>query len=449
MERFARLLEQLRGYATQACIVGHAASHTFFQLLEELESWQSRFDQLNVKPGAVVGVRADYSIYAVAAMLALSARRAIVALIPRDRDATHYLLDAHAAAFLDLHVDGDYEWRSLTATDHPLIRQLQAAGDSGLVVFTSGSTGRPRAALQSVERFLYKFRKPGRPFRTLAFLMFDHVAGLDTTFYTLASGGTLVVAQRRDPEAILELIESHRVEVLPTSPSFLRMLCATERIAAFNLSSLKIITYGSEMMDPSTLVRLNSCFPNVQIIQKYGTTETGSPKSISRGNDSLWMRIKSDGTETKVVNDVLWIRSESTILGYLNAPSPLDESGWYCTGDLVDVDGEWIRFRGRAVDLINVGGEKVTPAEVEETILELDFVRDAVVAGVPHPLLGQIVAVRVALKSDTLDRKEAAKGIRLHCRQRLAPYKIPVRIEFSDGLLTNSRQKVQRGRMAE
>jgi acyl-CoA synthetase (AMP-forming)/AMP-acid ligase II len=276
----------------------------------------------------------------------------------------------------------------------------------------------------------------------------DHVAGLDTLVYTLSSGGALIVTRRRDPESILDLIESHKAEVLPASPSFLRLLCMTQPAEGRDLSSLKIVTYGSEPMDGTTLRLLNERFPNLQISQKYGTTETGSPKSVSRGNDSLWIKLKAGGDsklETKVVDDILWIRSESTILGYLNAPSPVDENGWYCTGDMVDVDGEWLRFRGRASDTINVGGEKVSPAEVEQTILELPLVRSAVVEGERHALMGQIVIARVAL-AETMASREAAKLIRLHCSNRLPRYKVPVKIEVVDEALVSERQKKQRTR---
>jgi long-chain acyl-CoA synthetase len=446
VSRFAHFLQQLQSYAALPCIEGDDRSCTYVELLEEIESWQSRFDELNVAQGSVVGLRAEYSLSAVAALLALIARRVIVAMIPRDRDAVHYLVDARAGALLELTADGSYHWwqRVPHPARHPLIDQLRTAGEAGLVIFTSGSTGRPKAALQSLERFLYKFCRPGRQLRTLAFLLFDHVAGLDTLFYTLVSGGTLILTRRRDPGSILQLIESHRVEVLPTSPSFLRLLCAAGDHREYDLSSLKIITYGSEPMDPCTLARLNARFPDTQMSQKYGTTETGSPRSVSRGNDSLWIKIKSDGVETKVVDGVLWIRSEGTVLGYLNEPSPVDEQGWYCTGDLVDVDGEWIKFRGRVADTINVGGEKVAPTEVEQSILELNFVRDVVVSGEPHALMGQIVAARVALATDSVDPKKAAERIRLHCRERLASYKIPVRVDISAEGFANDRQKVQR-----
>jgi acyl-coenzyme A synthetase/AMP-(fatty) acid ligase len=332
-------------------------------------------------------------------------------------------------------------------SEHPLLQQIRSEGDGGIVLFTSGSTGYPKAALQTSQLFLRKFSKPGRRFRTLAFLLFDHIAGLDTTFYTLNSGGTLILTRRRDPASIIRLIETHKVEVLPASPSFLRLLCRAD-VRGHDLSSLKVITYGSEPMDPANLALLNARFPDIQISQKYGTTETGAPKTVSRGNDSLWVKFKP-GVETKVVDGVLWIRSESTFVGYLNAPSSLDKEGWYCTQDLVDVDGEWLRFKGRASEMISVGGEKVTPAEVENSILELEFVREVLVYGEPHSILGQIVCAKVVLTSDEVDRQHAVRSIWRHCREGLASYKAPVRVDVVTDGLTNDRQKLRRnGRSA-
>lgn len=437
MSRFDRLLEQLRSYGPHVCIEADGSSYTYAQLLQETEKWQARLHDRGV--AQVVGLAADYSVSAIAVLLALLIRRCTVALLPSRVDVRSYVADSHISALLDVNVAGDCVWRSVpNEKGHHLLEQLRAAGAAGLVVFTSGTTGEPKAALHSLERFLYKFSRPGRRFRTLAFMLLDHVAGLDTLFYTLSNGGTLIVPRRRDPRSILEIIASGHVEVLPTSPTFIRLLCSALPQNC-DLSSLKIVTYGSEPMDATTLFRLQERFPGVTITQKYGTTEIGSPRSISRENDSLWIKIKPDGVQTKVVNGVLWVRSEGTVLGYLNAPSPLDEEGWYCTGDLVDVDGEWIRFLGRDDDRINVGGEKVMPTEVEQVILELDFVRDVTVLGEPHALMGQIVVARVVLKT-TLPMKEVARSIRLHCRQRLAAHKVPVRVSIVSDL-PNDRNK--------
>lgn len=446
MDRFSGLLTKLTSYGELHCVVEDGAAYTFSQLIEESCRWQPRLDDLGVQFGDVVALSADYSLQAIAALLALFMRAAIVALVPRGPDQDAYVSDAYASGLLALDVGDGYHYTSTGMTkNHPLIQALRKKSEAGIILFTSGSSGRPKAALHSVERFLQKFSRPGRRMRTLAFLLLDHVAGLDTLFYTLANGGSLILTRQRNVMSVVRAIELHQVEVLPTSPSFLRLLCATEETFGRDLSSLRVITYGSEPMDPSTLKRLNTRLPSVEFIQKYGTTETGSPRSVSRSKDSLWLKLKDNDVETKVIDGILWIRGEGTILGYLNCPSPIDEEGWYCTGDAVETDGEWIKFRGRASDIINVGGEKVSPAEIEEAILELDFICEALVFGEPHPLLGQVAGARVTLGTP-MEPKEAARRIRTHCRQRLAPYKVPVRIETVAGSLANERQKVLRAR---
>jgi long-chain acyl-CoA synthetase len=443
MNRLGLFIDRMRSHGSRPCIEDAHTAHTYADVLAACERWQGELERMGIRSGSVIGLQADYSLTATAVLLAALLRGCIVAMIPGGRNVTKYLEDACADEFLSVDDESEVRRETLTVTrEHPLLAKVRASGEGGIVLFTSGSTGRPKAALQSTERFLSKFVKPGKRFRTLGFLLFDHIAGLDTLFYTLSSGGAPIVTHRRDPDSVSAVIEAHRVEVLPVSPSFLRLFCLAQAARERNLSSLKIITYGSEPMDTTTLALLNERFPHVQISQKYGTTETGSPRTVSRGNESLWLKLGT-GLEARVVDGVLWLRGESTILGYLNAPSPIDEEGWYCTGDLVDVDGEWLRFRGRAADVINVGGENVSPAEVEQTILELDFVRAAVVEGEKHVLLGQIVTARVALLG-RVEEREATKEIRRHCAGRLARHKVPVKVSIVAEELIGGRQKKMR-----
>src|SRR5687767_15410875 len=96
MNRFDPFLHKLHAYGRLPCIEGDGAVHTYDALLEQLHHWQKRFDHINVAPGTVVGLRADYSVVAVGALLALFNRGAVAALIPRHRDASSYLTDARA-----------------------------------------------------------------------------------------------------------------------------------------------------------------------------------------------------------------------------------------------------------------------------------------------------------------------------------------------------------------
>ena len=114
----------------------------------------------------------------------------------------------------------------------------------------------------------------------------------------------------------------------------------------------------------------------------------------------------------KVVDNRLWIKAESTMLGYLNAASAFDDEGYFDTGDVVEVDGEWLRILGRASEVINVGGSKVFPAEVESVLLTLDNVEDAVVYAEPNPLTGQTVAATIKLQHE-----ESAPQFKLRMRR--------------------------------
>jgi acyl-CoA synthetase (AMP-forming)/AMP-acid ligase II len=117
------------------------------------------------------------------------------------------------------------------------------------------------------------------------------------------------------------------------------------------------------------------------------------------------------------------------MLGYLNAPSPFDAGGWFNTQDLVEVDGDFIRILGRKSELINVAGEKVHPAEVEDVLLQLDNVGDATVSAKANPVTGQVVAAKVTLMRPE-DPEAFKRRLRAFCRDRLDRYKTPALIEI-------------------
>jgi acyl-CoA synthetase (AMP-forming)/AMP-acid ligase II len=182
-------------------------------------------------------------------------------------------------------------------------------------------------------------------------------------------------------------------------------------------------------MPEATLKKLSEVFPGVKILQKYGMTEVGTLRSKSESSDSLWVKVGGEGYETRVVDGILQIKARSAMLGYLNAPSPFLEDGWLDTGDAVQVRGEYLRILGRASEIINVGGQKVYPAEVESVIQSLANVSEVTVYGEKNPVTGNIVCARISLAEEE-DRALFLQRLRAHCRDRLEPFKIPVRISF-------------------
>ena len=106
---------------------------------------------------------------------------------------------------------------------------------------------------------------------------------------------------------------------------------------SYDFASVKLISYGTELMSEDTLKKCLEMFPDAQIKQTYGLSELGVLRSDSKNKESTWVKIGGPGFEVKVINGILWVRSESNMVGYLNAPSPFDADGWMCTGDQVEM----------------------------------------------------------------------------------------------------------------
>jgi acyl-CoA synthetase (AMP-forming)/AMP-acid ligase II len=154
-------------------------------------------------------------------------------------------------------------------------------------------------------------------------------------------------------------------------------------------------------------------------------SELGILRIKSRARDSLWMRVDGEGVETKIENDVLCIRSQNRMVGYLNAPDPFDIDGWYNTSDVVDQDGEWVRISGRTKDVINVGGLKFNASEVEDAALEFPGVSLAKAEPRDNPLTGQYVELTVQL---TEGAQIELGELRKFLKDRLEKHKRPLRI---------------------
>jgi len=440
------LLDVFREHAGDEALAWRGGSETFERLLTRVDEVRSALAGSGVGPGTVASLEADFSPSGIAGLLALmDAGAVVVPIAPTSEHALERSLRlAEVEARVRIGPDDAIRIESTgRSATHPLYGALRAQAHAGLVLFTSGSTGKPKVVLHDCTRLLAKYTTRRHRFRTLLFLLFDHIGGFDTLLQALSNGSAVIVPDDRTPEGVCATIARHRVEVLPASPSFLSMLLASGAQARHDLSSLRYVTYGAEVMPQALLRRLAGTFPGVTLLQKYGLTELGTLRSHSSSNDSPWVRIGGEGYRTRVVDGLLQIQAESSMLGYLNAPSPFTEDGWFMTGDAVEVEGEYLRILGRASDLINVGGRKVHPPEVEAAILELENIREAAVRGEPHPLVGQVVVARVSLHEPE-EPRQLERRVRDHCRARLAPYMVPVKVEVAAGPLHTERHKTVR-----
>lgn len=420
---------------------------TYGEVVERIGAFESMLVDKKIAPGDRVAVLGDYSPELFCMLLSLALNGNIV--IPLSRDAVVERDNALPISGCDWLLEFDELGIEAVISKHDvpaenaLLDTLRKSGRPGLLLFSSGSTGRPKAILHDFERVADKFVKQRAPVVAIPFLMIDHFGGINTILSIVSSLGTVVTVADRSMDSICRAIEQHRVELLPTTPSFLTMLMASKVYKNYDLSSLKRITYGTEVMPQSTLDRVRDEFPDAVLQQTYGLSEVGVMRSQSRDDGSLWVRIGGEGFSTKVVGDVLWIKSDFAMLGYLNAPSEFDEEGWFNTQDRVEVDGDYFRILGRVTDLINVGGQKVYPTEVEDVILGLENVADVAVYGEPHPLLGNVVVAKVLIDTpETLI--DLKRRVRSRCSAVLAKYKVPSKVVLADGPLYTARQKKKR-----
>jgi long-chain acyl-CoA synthetase len=429
------LLEVFREKRSADAIVWNQQVYTYDWLLDRIEDWRAKIDGEKLAPGTVVLLEADFSPNSVALFLALTDRRCILVPLTRSMQAKRASLIAIAEAETAFTLDRSDE---VTITplpgraSHPLYRQLRSLQHPGLAIFSSGSTGESKGAVHDLSGLLDNFRIRRRSLRVIPFLLYDHIGGVNTMLYVLSNGGCLVTVRERTPDAVLQAIEKYRVEMLPTSPTFINLVLLSEAYRRYDLSSLKRLTYGTEPMPEVTLKRFNKLFPDIQLQQNYGLSEVGILQTESRSSDSLWVKLGGEGFQTRVVDGILQIKAKTAMLGYLNAPSPFTEDGWVNTEDAVEVDGEYLKILGRKSEIINVGGEKVYPAEVENVIKGLEDVADVTVFGEKNPITGNIVCADVlpAFELAGTEKKGFIAKVKRHCRESLENYKVPVKVNL-------------------
>jgi long-chain acyl-CoA synthetase len=441
----ASILQRSRDYPHRPALVCENEPCTYAQLEERVATWRQELAARRVSRGECVALTGALSPDMVAMLLALidNANIVIPFLSASDFQLEDALRLGCADAQFHFAADGTASYvRCGYGATHPLLERLRGEPrEAGLILFTSGSTGRNKASVHLFSRLIANVvRKPGRPWRTLIFLMCDHIGGMNTLLHALLHGGTAVFPAGRSVESVCQAIERHRVELLPTTPTFLNMMLIARKFDRYDLSSLRLVTYGTEPMAASTLNALNAVLPSVQYKQTYGLTEAGILPTRSEGPGSAWMKVGGANYETRVVDGILWIRSDSVMLGYLNAPSPFDAEGWLNTGDRVEVRDGYMRILGRDSEIINVAGEKVYPAEVENLILQVENVADVMVAAKTSPVTGHVVVATVQMHAPE-DPGVMERRIRHYCQERLPPYKVPVAVKVTLEPLFGTRFK--------
>ncbi|HWD54679.1 MAG TPA: AMP-binding protein [Acidimicrobiales bacterium] len=284
-----------------------------------------------------------------------------------------------------------------------------AAGDDTpqpLMIRTTGTTGLPKAARHDW-RILGKTVANVRPMPEQRWLLAygpQQFAGVQVLLHVAASQATLVAPFPRQPKDGLDAMLTQGVTCVSATPTFWRFLLAEARSRKATLPALEQITLGGEASPADLLDEIRTKFPDAKVSQVYASTEFGSITSVRDGKPGIAVETLYDETNphanVRVDDGELWVRAGAGMLGYAGESgaesSESGESGeWRRTGDLVEIVGDRVMFRGRKSEVINVGGVKVHPLPVEDRITGLDSVALARVFGRPNKLTGAIVAAEI------------------------------------------------------
>jgi acyl-CoA synthetase (AMP-forming)/AMP-acid ligase II len=278
-----------------------------------------------------------------------------------------------------------------------------------LMIRTTGTTGLPKAARHDW-RILGKTVANIRPMPEQRWLLAygpQQFAGVQVLLHVAASQATLVAPFPRQPKDGLEAMLTQGVTCVSATPTFWRFLLAEARSRKATLPALEQITLGGEASPGDLLDEIRTTFPGAKVSQVYASTEFGSITSVRDGKPGLAVETlyseSNPNSNVRVDDGELWVRAGAGMLGYAgesaadaaDAADSAESGGWRRTGDLVEIVGDRVMFRGRKSEVINVGGVKVHPLPVEDRITRLESVALARVFGRPNKLTGAIVAAEI------------------------------------------------------
>jgi acyl-CoA synthetase (AMP-forming)/AMP-acid ligase II len=346
-----------------------------------------------------------------------------------------------------------------------------AIDDVALILHTSGSTGRPKRVPLSHANLSISAGNVARSYAlraedvSLCVMPLFHVHGLvASTLATLATGGTVVVPGKFNPLGFWRVVRDHGVTWYSAVPTLHQLLLArsagaTERPAG--AEQLRFIRSCSASLPPQVMRELEEAF-GAPVLEAYGMTEAAHqmasnplppdsrlPGSVGPGTDvhisimDEQGRHLSPGERGEVV-----IKGPNVITGYENNPDANRTSfvdGWFRTGDQGFLDGNgYLTLVGRLKELINRGGEKISPREIDEVLLAHPAIAEAVCFGVPHPTWGEEVSAAVVLSGAATEAELLG-----YCRERLADFKRPKQIHITDAIPRTATGKIQRRIVAQ
>jgi acyl-CoA synthetase (AMP-forming)/AMP-acid ligase II len=460
-----------------------AGSVTRDELVAGADALAAALASAGVGPGEVVGVMLPNGAGLVAALFGVWRGGAVYApLNPRasDADLAAAARELQPAALVTsgehaTRIEGDFAVVVPTGRGWEVQRETTGRGDRpshdgvALVQFTSGTTGPPKAVplrhdavldlLDRVVGTLRGGRGSGRPasdrppMPNLVPVSLSLWAGIYQVLFAFRVGAPIVLMERFDTREFARLVRTFEIRSTVLPPAAMSMLADDDGVE--DLAPLRMVRSITAPLSPAQARRFRDRF-GVVVLNSYGQTELGGEVvgwsaadarehgeaklgAVGRPHAGVEVRVSDDGE--------LLVRTAATTGDRVasEVADRLAPDGWFRTGDLgrVDDDG-FVWIDGRVTDMINRGGLKVIPAQVEEVLVAAPAVRDAAVVGVPDDRLGEVPCAFVVLTGGALD----AGALEEWCRARLSAYKVPVRFVAVDALPRNEIGKVLKRELA-
>ncbi|MBA6370463.1 acyl--CoA ligase [Colwellia sp. BRX8-4] len=331
------------------------------------------------------------------------------------------------------------------------ISDVNAPKKQEWLLSTSGTTGSPKLISYNLASLMKTSKKDiskGGNFKWGLCYDLNRFAGLQVYFQAIASGSSLTISESSDELSdSVKLFIDKNVNCLSATPSFWRKVLMTK---GSKLLGLKRITLGGEISDQAVLNSLKKYYENSHIVHIYASTEAGVGFSVKDGLAGFPVDYlepsSSNSVILKIINDILWIKSDRASTGIINGKIETDDDGFINTGDIVEVKDSRILFLGRDSGTINVGGNKVIPEEIEAVLNSHSKVMQSRVFGKKNPVLGMLVNAEI-ISNKTLaidEEKKFKKELFAFCNGKLEPFKIPAMLKFVECIAINESGKIVR-----
>ncbi len=346
--------------------------------------------------------------------------------------------------------------------------------DITILMYTAGTTGFPKGVMLSHNSFaIYVLENvtPADPMtdeKNILTVPLYHVAGIQAVMAAVYGGRTMVMERQFDPVEWMTLVQQEKVDRAMMVPTMLKQLLEHPDFSKYDLSSLRVVTYGAASMPLPVIRKAMEVFPDVSFINAFGQTETASTittlgpedhnitgteeekeaklkrlSSIGRPMSDIEMQIMDEDGKALPVGEIgeIVARGPRVMSGYWKeedkTAKTIDADGWVHTGDMGYVDEAGYYFlAGRNTDMIIRAGENISPEEVEIALNEHHAIEEVAVIGVPDEDWGEVPICIVVLKDGMTATEEE---IMEHCRQSLASYKRPRSVVFTDEALPRNQ----------